>query len=119
MKNAVSIHAPVKVRHFALSPWYIEKGFNSRTCEGATDRRLLPWIFIVVSIHAPVKVRQRASMNIDPGAVVSIHAPVKVRHNPTHLLFHQSSVSIHAPVKVRLIPGRKIDMVFPFQFTHL
>ena len=59
VSTAVSIHAPVKVRHVLASsclPW---RRFNSRTCEGATDATGSLYETDAVSIHAPVKVRQQ------------------------------------------------------------
>ena len=53
----VSIHAPVKVRHRHAGFRHDDKGFNSRTCEGATGQLQPIFCEPEVSIHAPVKVR--------------------------------------------------------------
>ena len=55
----VSIHAPVKVRLQKSYNTLKLKGFNSRTCEGATGSRERRNQGIRVSIHAPVKVRRK------------------------------------------------------------
>ena len=61
----VSIHAPVKVRLYFLFQISYVFGFNSRTCEGATNDRNDLEVTIEVSIHAPVKVRQRGTRQLD------------------------------------------------------
>ena len=57
-KDMVSIHAPVKVRHQEDEEFARLLGFNSRTCEGATEKLQKSTYRKPVSIHAPVKVRR-------------------------------------------------------------
>ena len=56
----VSIHAPVKVRLIFSKRALATYGFNSRTCEGATNDVGFTCGTDEVSIHAPVKVRPGA-----------------------------------------------------------
>ena len=113
----VSIHAPVKVRHYHNGP-------NPVFC---------------VSIHAPVKVRRKSNPNQIDSSGVSIHAPVKVRRTAscttcnkrrfnsrtcegattTASIRYFLTVSIHAPVKVRRIDLMNCSIDLLFQFTHL
>ena len=75
----VSIHAPVRVRPYVEGYPFRFPGFNSRTREGATKKKYQKQYSRCVSIHAPVRVRQKFIRHSRRSHEVSIHAPVRVR----------------------------------------
>ena len=127
----VSIHAPVKVRHFHLHHVLKEHGFNSRTREGATIPRNAIKIIFNVSIHAPVKVRHhflpfqtlynlfqfthpwRCDVLIVVIKYVCFCFNSRTREGATVETLtatRTGQVSIHAPVKVRQTKSCKFNL---------
>ena len=81
MTSYVSIHAPIRVRHgekdIKLAEMLLFQSTHPYGCDGLVD---FTFHVLGVSIHAPIRVRRQHRVSHISLRAVSIHAPIRVRH---------------------------------------
>ena len=134
----ISIHAPLRGRHFFTVPRQSGAAFQSTPpCGGDVDCGML-LIAALISIHAPLRGRHFCQCaNIKPqnfnprplaGATIyyddftahehiSIHAPLRGRLEILISLRSITNISIHAPLRGRHLPQRHTTFTPKFQST--